>query len=336
MIAKILFDSPLTQTTDFLPLSSKNSLLKAPYNGFINLDAPNFGDISVLAKGKLKKNTDKTFSFEQINDRCDEKCQINADKYLENVTALWMVERIRHRDGPGENHHFDLKFTVVPIFNDNKHQIDHNILENRLKNHMKKTFILRDSDYPNYFQGNANRRSDFFSAGFERGMSSIMNFSPNSLMQSLFGMTPSPKQKVQKVDTRLNKGEFYMTPKIQNSPKTSFNPTVNGHTSQIFDHRVRFPDSKEMATVVNRPPPMNLFRPKPEIYNKKNIIDYRGANDNVRCSQVSKNLRTSTPSPTINRTSLKATTNRSQISSTKINQSPCPSFQFQLTCQSSN
>jgi hypothetical protein len=26
---------------------------------------------------------------------------------------------------------------------------------------------------------------------------------------------------------------------------------------------------------------MNLYRPKPEIYNKKNIIDYRGANDNV-------------------------------------------------------
>lgn len=185
-----------------------------------------------------------------------------------------MVERIRHRDGSDKNHHFDLKFTIVPIYNDNKHQIDHNILENRLKNHMKKTFILRDSDYPNYFQGNANRRSDFF----ERSMSNIMNFNPNSLMQTFFGMDPSPKQKSKKLDTRLNKGEFYMSPKIQNSPP--FIPTINGHASHITDHRVRFPDSKEFTSIVNNHPP-NLYRPKPEIYNKKSMIDYRGANDNI-------------------------------------------------------
>jgi hypothetical protein len=256
---------------------SKTSVLKAPYLGFINPDTPTFGDISVLAKGKLKKNNDKTFSFEQVNDRCDEKCQINADKYLENVTALWMVERIRHREATGENHHFDLKFTVVPIYNDSKHQIDHNILENRLKNQMKKTFILRDSDYPNYFI-NSNRRGDYFSSGFERSMSSIMNFSPNNLMKSIFGGSPTPKQKLQKVDHRLNKGEYYMSPKIQNIAKTSFSPAVNIHAQQI-DHRIRFPDSKEISTVMK--PPMNLYRPKPEIYNQKNIIDYRGANDNV-------------------------------------------------------
>lgn len=188
-----------------------------------------------------------------------------------------MVERIRHRDG-ADSHHYDLKFTIVPIYSDNKHQVDHNILENRLKNHMKKTFILRDSDYPNYFQVNGNRRSDLFSPGFERSMSSFLNINPNSLMQSFLGLSPPQKQKNLK-DGRLNKGEFYSTSKIQTSPKVHF-PNINGHASHVVDHRVRFPDSREITTTINKPP-MNLYRPKPEIYNKKNIIDFRGASDNV-------------------------------------------------------
>lgn len=230
----------------------------------------------MLAKGKLKKNADKTFSFEQINERCDEKCQINADKYLENVTALWMVERIRHRDSSGSSHRYDLKFTIVPIYNEQKHQIDHNILENRLRHHMKRTFILRDSDYPNYFQPHVNRRTDLFSPGFERSFSSFMNINPNNLMNNLLGLNLPPKN--QKQDNRLNKGEFYMAPKIQNSPRPLFHPSVNTHATHPTDHNVRFPDSREMT--INRPP-MNLYRPKPEIYNDKNAVDYRGAHDNV-------------------------------------------------------
>lgn len=204
----------------------------------------------MLAKGKLKKNANKTFSFEQINERCDEKCQLNADKYLENVTALWMVERIRHRDVTGKNHRYDLKFTIVPIYNDEKHQIDQNILENRLRSHMKKTFILRDTDYPNFFRSSASRRADLFPAAIERSLSSFMSFNPNSLMQSILGMSPpkpqTQKQKIQHKDSRLNMGEFYMSPKIMNSVKPPFHPTINGHATHLVDHHVRFPDSREM------------------------------------------------------------------------------------------
>lgn len=259
---------------------SKNSILNAPYHGFHNLNAPTFGDIAVLAKGKLKKNEDQTFSFEQINERCDEQCQINADKYLENVTALWMVERIRHRDDTGMSHRYDLKFTIVPIYYDQRHQVDHNILENRLKNHMKRTFILRDSDYPNYFQPTPNRRTDLFSPGVERSLSNFMGISPNSLMSNILGYNQPPqKQKHQPKDARLNTGEFYMSPKISSSAKTHFHPTVSHHAAGVpHDHRVRFPDSREMTL---KRPPMNLYRPKPEIYAQKSVVDYRGANDNV-------------------------------------------------------
>lgn len=265
---------------------SKNSILNAPYVGFINLDAPTFGDIAVLAKGKLKKNANKTFSFEQINDRCDEKCQLDANTYLENVTALWMVERIRHRDDTSQSHRYDLKFTIVPI-HDPQHQIDHNILESRLKNHMKRTFILRDYDYPYFFQPYSNRRTDIFSPNIERSISNFMNTDPNSLMQNFLGLGQTQKQR--KKDSRLNTGEFYMSPKIQTSGnrhtknvhdagKLNFHPTINGHAAHQIDHHVRFPDSREM--IINKPPP-NLYRPRPEIYNQKNFIHYRGANDNV-------------------------------------------------------
>lgn len=259
---------------EFFYINSKHQILKAPYVG-INLNAPTFGDIAVLAKGKLKKNTNKTFSFEQITERCDEKCQSDANKYLENVTALWMVERIRHRDVTGNNR-YDLKFTIVPIYNDQQHKLDDNYLEERLRSHMKRTFILRDSDYPSFFQTNSDRRMDLFPTGFERSLSNIMN--PNKLIQRMFGLQNTQKQKIQSDRTsRLNTGEFYMSPKIQNSPKPNFHPTFNGHAKSPIDHRVKFPDSREMTLHKSM---LNLYRPKPEIYNSKNIIDYRGANDN--------------------------------------------------------
>jgi hypothetical protein len=269
-------------------LISKSSIIAAPYVGFLDRDAPTFGDIAVLAKGKLKKNADQSMSFEQINERCDEKCQINADKYLENVAALWMVERIRHRDPSTNSHRYDLKFTIIPIIHEHRQQIDHNILENRLRHHTKKTFILRDSDYPSFFRQNSNRRGDLFSPNIERSISDFMNINPNSLMQNLFGFnaqqSPSPPQKLKQhmKDTRLNKGEFYMAPKILNIPKhpVNFHPAVNGHAAQSHAERhVRFPDSREM--MINKPPVMNFYRPKPEIYNRPNAVDYRGTNDNV-------------------------------------------------------
>lgn len=230
----------------------------------------------MLAKGKLKKNANKTYSFEQVNDRCDEKCQSNADQYLENVTALWMVERIRHREDAGVR--YDLKFTIVPIYNDQKHELDENILENRLKSHLKRTFLLRDTDYPTYFKSPPHRRTDLFSPSIEQSLSSLMNFSPNNIMQNLLGIAmpnPALKPMYQNKDKRLNKGEFYMSPKIMNTPKAAFH---SNHAMNLFEPHIKFPDSKEMA---GSKPPRNLFHPKPELYNSKNFIDYRGSSDNL-------------------------------------------------------
>lgn len=187
-----------------------------------------------------------------------------------------MVERIRHREDAGIR--YDLKFTIVPIYNDDKHRVNENVLENRLKSHLKRTFLLRDTDYPTYFKSPTHRRTDLFSPSIERSLSSLMNFSPNNIMHNLLGIAmPSPalKQKFQNKDKRLNMGEFYMSPKIMSSPKATYHPN---HAANLFEPHVKFPDSKEMTGMK---PPKNLFHPRPELYNSKNFIDYRGASDNV-------------------------------------------------------
>ena len=61
-----------------------------------------------------------------------------------------MVERIRHRD-PLRGHRYDLKFTVVPIFQDQREHSE-NLVDIKQASQRKRTFILRDTDYPRYFQ----------------------------------------------------------------------------------------------------------------------------------------------------------------------------------------
>jgi hypothetical protein len=291
--------------------------MKASYTGFNDLNAPNFGDISILAKGKLIQNANKTFSFEQMNEKCDDKCQTNADKFLENVTALWMVERIRHRDR--NEHRFDLKFTIVPI-NKDIENIDHNnILEHRLKNHMKKSYILRDSDYPKYF---GNRRTDLFNinSGFSRSLSSLMN--PNNMLHTLLGLNISPPQQASLTsdhhqhqhnqqspqqlkevikDARLNTGEFYMgTKMIPQNQKLNYHSTSANVLAPGNLKMVKFPESQEQFTIKHPKSHQHQQqrgqRPKAEIYHRiphhnapAALVDPRGTSsigDNVHVGSI--------------------------------------------------
>jgi hypothetical protein len=224
-----------------------------------------FGDIIILAKGKLKTFPNNTYFFEEFNDVCEYECQNNADKYLENVIALWMVEKIRHRD-KDFGYRFDLKFTIVPITNEmgNNELNRKKSLEDRLRNQVKKTFILRDTDYPKYFQTfnpkALARRADSFDQR------------PNNLMQ-VYNVMPNSYS----VPDRLNIGEFYKKP-IQKPPPS------NGFYIPNINHRypIRFPDSREGAN--SRHPSYNRFKyvrdeEKQEAHNVLNIVDHRGAID---------------------------------------------------------
>lgn len=283
-------------------------LQNASYLGYIDLDIPRFGDIVVLAHGKLKQNNNGSFFFEQVNETCDHQCQQNANQYLKDVTALWMVERIRHRD-PELGHRFDLKFTIVPVIDND--ELEDNLLGNRLNNQQRKTFILRDFDYPKYFYSpTANRKTDFFKPHFEKRLSDFVSYNPSTIFPSMNVIAPSISsfQNISKSPRKsiLNLGEYFMQPSIipkyQNA-KNFYLPSVNTHSSTYnINGRIKFPDSRE-GSVKNSPRvPSNLhyynhfiksnlsgnpttFLETPELKQEqvinKNLIDHRGAVEHV-------------------------------------------------------
>lgn len=257
-----------------------------------DLNPPSYGDIVILAKGKLKKFANESFLFEEIHDVCEYECQNDAEKYLENVNALWMVERIRHRDN-ARGYRYDLRFTIVPIYNENGKSVSNN-LEERLRNQLKKTFILRDTDYPKYFQhlapkATVMRRSDQLDRSYNAAM---MN--PNHInVHNIFGYSPTPKL-YQVNGDRLNTGEYYK--KQFSMPKPI---PMNSFYIPNVNHRypIRFPDSREsLKNSPYRLKPMKEEEKQEAAQNIANVVDHRGAVDLNKQHQSVQNTNVHTQS----------------------------------------
>ncbi|KAL7019861.1 hypothetical protein ACKWTF_011277 [Chironomus riparius] len=304
---KVPWEEPLKESARIAlssPSVNKDMLLQAPYVGSANFDPSAFGDIVILAKGKLKKFTNETYLFEEIHDVCEYQCQNNADKYLENVTALWMVERIRHRDAERQ-YRYDLKFTIVPIFSGRNALLKSNNLEERLRNILKKTFILRDTDYPKYFQQivpKIARRADI-----NRSMPSYVT--PNHLMHHAYSYSHPPKMH------HLNMGEFmkkqaYVVPK---------QPSQNNYYVQnINRYPIRFPDSRENFSSLKSPPyraklPIKEEEERQEAHIVNNVVDHRGAVDlsNKQTAQSFANFNSQQSHSNVNNSPLKSLPARS-------------------------
>ncbi|XP_035779509.1 mucin-12-like isoform X2 [Anopheles albimanus] len=152
---------PSGSTLDNAPLLAKRqqkAIYNAPYIGAVDLSVPRFGDIVELAHGRLEREGEDGESYYFIQQQEGEQQQHRLSK--RNVTALWMVERIRHRDDL-RGHRYELKFTVAPVVRTNN-------MTNAIDNEMhsasyeeeelakawgdgNRTFIIRDEDYPKYF-----------------------------------------------------------------------------------------------------------------------------------------------------------------------------------------
>ncbi|XP_070500886.1 uncharacterized protein [Chironomus tepperi] len=273
-------------------------LQQAPYVGFTSYDPSAFGDIVILAKGKLKKFANETYLFEEIHDVCEYQCQNNADKYLENVTALWMVERIRHRDAERQ-YRYDLKFTIVPIFSGRNALIKSNNLEERLRNILKKTFILRDTDYPKYFQQivpKIARRADI-----NRSMPGYVT--PNHLNHHPYSYSHPPKMH------HLNMGEF-MKKQAYVVPKP---PSLNNYYVQnVNRYPIRFPDSRENFSSLKASPyrvklPIKEEEERQEAHIVNNVVDHRGAVDlgNKQTAQSFANFNSQQSHSNVNNSPLK-------------------------------
>ncbi|XP_049277043.1 uncharacterized protein LOC125760703 isoform X2 [Anopheles funestus] len=137
-------------STEHAPLLAnrlQKVIYNAPYIGVIDLSVPRFGDIVELAHGRLEQEGDDSyFLVQQQNGKLDE--------IRRNVTALWKVERIRHRDDL-RGHRYELKFTIAPSKVQTNGEPHKPALEGEQEEQEaqtdNRTYIIRDEDYPKYF-----------------------------------------------------------------------------------------------------------------------------------------------------------------------------------------
>lgn len=120
------------------------SIYKAKFFGNFETTNPEFGDIIILAQGRLEKSNDGLIFAQEVNKKCGRVCYETLNDLGRNVTALWMVEKIRHRNEK-MNHRFEMKFTILPLrFSEKTGEMDGSMKQ--------KSYILREEDYPRFFK----------------------------------------------------------------------------------------------------------------------------------------------------------------------------------------
>uniref|UniRef100_A0A182U1R8 Uncharacterized protein n=1 Tax=Anopheles melas TaxID=34690 RepID=A0A182U1R8_9DIPT len=143
-----------TENAPLLANRQQKAIYNAPYIGAVDLTVPRFGDIVELAHGRLEQDAaaDDSYFFVQQQDGQPEQPQ-------RNVTALWKVERIRHRDDQ-RGHRYELKFTVAQPSKQATTTASESTatpLEGEqdqgeaAASNTNRTYIIRDEDYPRYF-----------------------------------------------------------------------------------------------------------------------------------------------------------------------------------------
>ncbi|XP_041762428.1 flocculation protein FLO11-like [Anopheles merus] len=142
-----------TENAPLLANRQQKAIYNAPYIGSVDLAVPRFGDIVELAHGRLEQDAtaaDDSYFFVQQQDGKPEEPQ-------RNVTALWKVERIRHRDDQ-RGHRYELKFTVAQPSKQATTTASESTatpLEGEQEQGgaaaSNRTYIIRDEDYPRYF-----------------------------------------------------------------------------------------------------------------------------------------------------------------------------------------
>lgn len=105
-----------------------------------------FGDVINLSNGKLDVVDGRRFRIVELQPNCRKQC-MDATNGDGNVTAFWIVHKIRHRDEE-RSFRYELKITVkrAPVHrSDGKRDLNHDMVVN------SRSFLLRDTDYPELF-----------------------------------------------------------------------------------------------------------------------------------------------------------------------------------------
>lgn len=175
-----------------------------------------------------------------------------------NITALWQVEKIRHRD-TSRGHAMELKLTIVPMRR-NHAESKREIVSGsggggggQLK---ARSFVVRDIDYPRYFDDNAHGLAP-------RNKIQKRTFDMFGMSQPLFDSYRIPLHyKYQnKYTDNLNTGEYYVSGEIggQTTDRAFYQhpaPTIQYQSPTGFNeqqqlqrpHLIRFPTASAGST----------------------------------------------------------------------------------------
>lgn len=230
------------------------SFQQSPYYRSGSLQDIRFGDIVTLAQGRLERLEGANQTYQFVEDTCNGviifKCStIDAPPLDEKVIAIWLVQRIRHRD---KDHQFiyDIRFSIKPSghfltqFTADKSNSFNRKVEKKYNNLELyegkatrdtiekspaaedlsfRSYIQRLSDYPNSLRIlNYTHQMGNNSYGFERRQGF-----------SYYPLTMSASATTYPLNNRspLNIGEYYKDHKIKShftrSPPTNINHRRN-------------------------------------------------------------------------------------------------------------
>lgn len=191
---------------------SKRILQAADYHALPNRKIQKFGDIIGMASGRVEINEHGGAAIVELPENCVKVC---ADEYLaeQNVSGVWSVEKIRHRD-ENRGHRYELKITIRPMKRnrfDSKRGADSG---NGLSK--SRSFLIKDDDYPQYFADgadldggvNVERKNN---QRIEKRIFNILYDNTEIPFHLNYGRSPNiPLVYGLGQDSNLNIGEYYM------------------------------------------------------------------------------------------------------------------------------
>lgn len=191
---------------------SKDILQAAEYHALPNRKVPKFGDIIGIASGRLEinKHGDEAVIVE-LPENCIKLC---ADDYLteQNVSGVWSVEKIRHRD-ENRGHRYELKISIRPM---KRNRFDARRDADGGNGGLSKSrsFLIKDDDYPQYFADGPNTDGNDVRKGNQRIEKRIFNILYDNTeipFHLNYGRSPNiPLVYGLGQDSNLNIGEYYM------------------------------------------------------------------------------------------------------------------------------
>lgn len=205
----------------------------------------------------MEENGSRFILIESDNQGCMDKrnCKL-SDEIPTNVSALWMVEMIRHRNPNIRGHAKELKLTVFPIKLLKGSDSNSKREAKRYRHPHPQSFVITDKDYPVYFVNTA--LSEFIGT-------SLPTSSPiqkrtfdviSSLTENTFENYNVPLHFNYNGNEQLNTGELYTGsvqdvgptapsyPKYGNSITPTTYQTESEHVIRPSDHYIRFPTTE--------------------------------------------------------------------------------------------